>query len=511
MPVSEKLTYSVVDNKLTIDSIRTNAIEGNITLEGGLAVDQNFSVRKDSNFTGNVKVDSNLTVGGEFRADTIYVENLVAKTERQLKEPVSWAADEGGVEGKGLVWKHDKKNVDFFIFKKDPNRLFTNLNLDLMRGANIMIDGTPMFTVDTLGPSILTSSLRKVGRLKELTVDGDVILAEHIFLDATSGRLGIGTDHANAALSLVDNGVEIVIGSMEDSTGHIGTFTTHDLSLVTDNTTRMKITRGGKVVFGDARAANADVTINGKLFVKELIVNTHEERQSPLEFKAVGTNNNGKGMIFTGEGPTKQFVFASSPDQFYSTEHLNLEGTKSFFIGRQLVLSSNKLGTGIIKSSLTELGTLTSLTVAGNVNFSNVFKINDGKVLIGDAEIATNDGITLSGSKFTLQSAYQSITVSNNNIVLGDKNNPSTHAIVNGKMSIGMQNVGDNAQLEVAGNIRFADKLFMVGSGAPTQGTYRKGDIVWNDSPKETGWIGWVCVREGNPGIWRSFGQIGVE
>lgn len=509
--MSEKLTYSVVDNKLTIDSIRTNAIEGNITLEGGLAVDQNFSVRKDSNFSGNVKVDSNLTVNGEFRADTIYVENLVAKTERQLKEPVAWSANEGGVEGKGLVWKHDKKNVDFFIFKKDPNRIFTNLNLDLMRGANLMIDGTPMFTVDTLGPSILTSSLRKVGRLKELTVDGDVILGEHVFLDATAGRLGIGTDHANAAFSLVDNGVEIILASLEEGTGHIGTFTTNDLALVTDNTTRMKITRSGKVVFGDARAANADVTINGKLFVKELIVNTQEERQSPVEFKAIGTNNYGKGMIFTGEGPTKQFVFAPGPDQFYSTEHFNLESSKSFFIGRQLVLSSNKLGACITKSSLTELGNLTSLNVCGNVNFSDVFKVTDGKVFVGDAEIETNNGVTLSGSKFTLQSTYQSITVSNNNVILGDKNNPSTHAIVNGKMSIGLQNVGDNAQLEVAGNIRFADKLFMVGSSAPTQGTYRKGDIVWNDNPQQTGYVGWVCVREGNPGIWRGFGQIGVE
>ena len=85
------------------------------------------------------------------------------------------------------------------------------------------------------------------------------------------------------------------------------------------------------------------------------------------------------------------------------------------------------------------------------------------------------------------------------------------NAIVNGKMAIGMQTVGNNAQLEVAGNIRFADKLFMVNSTAPTTGTYKKGDIVWNTDPKETGYVGWVCIRDGNPGIWRGFGQIGVE
>ncbi len=510
MPVADKLTYSVVDNKLTIDAIRTNTIEGDITLNGDLKADS-LTVSKNSQFHSDVKVSGNTVVEGVLTAHTIQVEHLIAKTERQLKEPVAWAVDEGGIEGKGLVWKRDKKNVDFFIYKSDPNRLFTNLNLDLMRGANLLLDGTPVITVDSLGPSILSSSLRKVGRLKELTVDGDVTLGEHIFFSATSTRIGIGTDHANAAFSLVDNGVEIILASMEDSTGHIGTFTTHDLAFVTDNTTRMKITKSGKVVFGDVRAANADVTINGKLFVKELIVNTQEERHSPLEFKAGSETNYGKGMIFSGQGYTKQFIFGANPDQFFSTEHLNLDEGKSYFIGRQIVLSSDRLGSSVVKSSLTEVGTLTSLNVEGNVNFSNAFKVTDKSVFIGDVEIDTSNGVTFNGSRIKLQSTYQSISVSEHNVVLGDKNNPSTHVVVNGKMSVGVQSVGDNAQVEIAGNIRFADKLFMVGSSAPTQGTYRKGDIVWNDNPKETGYVGWVCVREGNPGIWRGFGQIGVE
>lgn len=511
MPVADKLPYSVVDNKLTIDTIRTNSLEGSIFLDGALSVDQSLSVTKDSKFQNNVSIDGNTNVNGVLTAHTIQVEHLIAKTERQLKEPVAWAVDEGGIEGKGLVWKRDKRNVDFFIYKSDPNRLFTNLSLDLMRGANLLLDGTPVINVDSLGPSILSSSLRKVGRLKELTVDGDVILGEHIFFDATSGRIGIGTDHANAAFSLVDNGVEIVLASLEDSTGHIGTFTTHDLALVTDNTTRMKITKGGKVVFGDARAANADVTINGKLFVKELIVNTQEERQSPLEFKAGAETNYGKGMIFSGQGYTKQFIFSAHPDHFFSTEHINLGQDKSYYINKQVVLSYERLGSSVVKSSLTELGTLTSLNVSGNVNFSNVFKVTEGKVFVGNAEIDTTSGVTFNGPRIKLQSTYQSISVSEHNVVLGDKNNPSTQVVVNGKMSVGVQSVGDNAQVEIAGNIRFADKLFMVGSSAPTQGTYRKGDIVWNDNPKETGYVGWVCVREGNPGIWRGFGQVGIE
>ncbi len=511
MPVADKLPYSVVDNKLTIESIHTNAIEGDITLKGGVEIKKNIVVGDDSVFEKSVSIGVDLSVGRELRVPILRADTLITSTHIEHKEPVVFSMETGGIEGKGFVWKTDKRNVDFFIYKSDPKRVYTNLSIELLKGANLLIEGTPVITLDALGPSVLSSNLRKVGRLKELTVDGDVTLGEHIFFDATSTRIGIGTDHANAAFSLVDNGVEVVLGSVDDSTGMVGTFTSHDLGLVTDNTTRMKITRGGKVIFGEAKAANADVTINGKLYVKELVVDNHEERQSPLEFKAVGSSNYGKGMLFTGDGLPKQFVFAASPDQFYSSEHLNLAEGKEYFIDRDSVLSAKKLGSSVTKSSLKELGTLSYLNVEGDVNFSDSFKVIDKKVWIGDAEISVNNGVTFNGSKITLQSGEQTVTVTSSYVALGNKDLPMTHVIVNGKMSVGMQTVGNDAQFEVSGNIRFADKLFKVGSTAPTQGMYRKGDIVWNDNPKETGYVGWVCIRDGNPGIWRGFGQIGVE
>ena len=240
-------------------------------------------------------------------------------------------------------------------------------------------------------------------------------------------------------------------------------------------------------------------------------IDIYEERQSPLEFKAIGSTNYGKGMIFNGDGVTKQFILAASPDNFYSSEHMNLEQGKMYLIGKKPIISETEIGHTVVKSHLTEVGTLNSLVVNGNVNLSNVFKVHQSKVLIGDCEIDTKNGVTFKGSNITLQSNNQIISLTDDKIVLGDKNSPLTHAVINGKLSIGIQSIGDHAQLEVSGNIRFADKLFMVGYCAPSQGTYRKGDIVWNQDPKETGYVGWICIRDGNPGIWRGFGQIGVE
>ena len=46
------------------------------------------------------------------------------------------------------------------------------------------------------------------------------------------------------------------------------------------------------------------------------------------------------------------------------------------------------------------------------------------------------------------------------------------------------------------------------GVAAPTAGSYALGDIVWNSNPQPTGYVGWVCIRAGTPGLWKSFGQI---
>lgn len=510
--LATKKTLTITDGRIVVDSVRTSVLEGNIKLVGSLAVTKNLAVQENSQFEQSISVGKDLSVAGEIRAIKIYAEELITKTKIELKEPMAWSKDTGGVEGKGMVFKHDAKDIDIFIYKSDPRRLFTNLNIDLWRGNSYQIDGTPVLNVDTLGPSVTKSNLRKVGRLQELQVSGNVILGDHIFLDATSGRLGIGTDKASAAISLVDNGVEIVAGSLYDNTGNIGTFTSHDFGILTDGVQRVKFGRTGKIEFGDAEANNADIQVHGKLYVKELIVDQRNERTAPLDFKAAKNSTNyGRGIQFTGHGSNKQFILAAEPDQFFSTEHINLAANKGYLIESKPVLTVDTLGPSVTHSSLTRVGTLTYLHVEGEVKITDAFKIKDGKIILGDAEIDTKNGLKMIGSSFELRSQNQSIAITDDNISLGNKDRPVVNAVVNGKLAIGMQRVGDNAHLEVAGGIRFANKLFMVDNKAPVAGSFRKGDIVWNSDPRETGYVGWICVREGNPGIWRGFGQIGIE
>jgi len=44
----------------------------------------------------------------------------------------------------------------------------------------------------------------------------------------------------------------------------------------------------------------------------------------------------------------------------------------------------------------------------------------------------------------------------------------------------------------------------------PSQGRYLPGDIVYSTDPLTSLCVGWICIGEGSPGSWRSFGEIEV-
>ena len=47
-------------------------------------------------------------------------------------------------------------------------------------------------------------------------------------------------------------------------------------------------------------------------------------------------------------------------------------------------------------------------------------------------------------------------------------------------------------------------------SAAPTTGTWKQGDIVWNTSAVAAGTPGWMCVAAGTPGTWKAMASLGA-
>jgi len=294
----------------------------------------------------------------------------------------------------------------------------------------------------------------------------------------------------------------------------------------------------GNVTIQGNTDITGDVTIKGHLEVdvlktKELVAEQRTENQY-LEFghKDNKKSNEGMGLLFTGGKRSKMFVTKNNPNRFYSTESIDLHKDAVLMIDGSDILSFTELGNTVQKSSLKEVGTLKSLTVAGRFSVAETlffdpnldrlglgtdqpagdFAVynfaNDTNIIIdaedGDAKIGTYNNKNLriiTDDQCRIKVSFRG------DVTVGQEGNTSNTHRVYGKLGIGVKNPTED--LEVAGNIRFQNRLFMVADKPPVSGHWNKGDTVWNENPKNSAPIGWVCTASGTPGNWSPWGFIG--
>jgi len=75
--------------------------------------------------------------------------------------------------------------------------------------------------------------------------------------------------------------------------------------------------------------------------------------------------------VVSGEG-NKTFQFEATGDNLGSSENLNIASGKDYKVNNESVLNSTTLGTNVVNSSLTNLGTLTELDVNGHTELDNL-------------------------------------------------------------------------------------------------------------------------------------------
>lgn len=263
---------------------------------------------------------------------------LTDSSAKNVLEGLQHIAFKKEIHGKGIIWNPEKGHAKQFVFNS-PDKLFSSENLDLANGKHLSIDGIKIIDQQELGPTITKSGLKEVGRLKGLIVDGSLSVNQYLYYDASTDRLGLGTEQPHAALSIADQGVEIIFGSHEYNKAAIGTFNSADVVLVTDNTPRVTLSAGGNIELGNRNFGPIQVSINGTLGVD-----------------------------------------VKTPDP--------------------------------------------------------------------------------------------------------------------------------RVKLHVNGPIKFNDSVHLSGSEPPQGGAFNQGDIVWNSNPEQKRYVGWVCIKSGNPGIWCQFGEI---
>lgn len=158
-------------------------------------------------------------------------------------------------------------------------------------------------------------------------------------------------------------------------------------------------------IFTDSPATTLDVngsaTIRGDLTVigGTTTITTTELKVADKNITLANGNAtdpgaNGGGITLKGDPITgdKTFNWIDSTDSWTSNQHIDLSSiTKDYRIGGSTVLSYNTLGTGIINSSLTSVGTLTSLQV-DNININgNTISSTTGDIVINPNGISRVD------------------------------------------------------------------------------------------------------------------------
>jgi hypothetical protein len=196
---------------------------------------------------------------------------------------------------------------------------------------------------------------------------------------------------------------------------------------------------------------------------------------------ATDVTADGGGITLKGT-TDKTIIWVDSTDAWTLSEHLNIANGKSYRINGTDVLSSTTLGSGVVNSSLTSVGTLTNLTVTNTINgsvsgsaaslstshtfwgqtFNGTQDVSGNLTSVGNITGSSGITITAGGSNqsITLTPSGTGYTLLNGSVGIGNStpNNKLTIQAGDNKDTGPIINLGGNAinQFE-SGRIRFTE------------------------------------------------------
>jgi hypothetical protein len=469
------------------------------------------------NSTGAFSHSGDYAISGTLTADTIVVKNIITE-DGAISDIGNWVVNaEEELNGRGFIWAWGEGST--LLQYRTGNKLWSNASFDLQSDQSYRIDDAPVLTANGLGDSVVHSKLRSIGTLNSLKVSGDATLGDFFFVNSTFNKIGIGTDEPSAAISILDNNVEIAIGSPEYDIAYIGTASNHNVSIIADGRPRITATAAGEVVIGNASSRDGLLRVNGSIYVDNLIADTRVERTSPLEFKSTRDQTiYGLGLVWAGNGSQRELFMYSDPDRLRTTESFDLAEGQSYYIGGHPVLTTDRLGNSVAHSSLVTVGPLNSLAVSGDTVLHGSLSV-DGIATLKTLEftdgtknvIIDKTGVG-SFTDITIKSAgHEALYADAHEINIGDRALTNRPIKVFGPLSVGISNPDPSLQFAVNGDVAIGGKKFTNANQAPTIGTWSQGDICWNTTPLPSSFIGWVCIQTGSPGTWAGFGLIASQ
>ena len=375
-------SHGYMGNALIINSNVINTPYAAIIRNGLDVLSGNVDISSNLNVTGNLDVDGDTTLdittidglldinaGGQ--ANTFKVEDLTSGR-------IVIAGTGGELEDSGNL-----------LFNGTDLSAASLIVSDLTSGRVVLAGGSG--AVEDSGNLTFNGTLLNV--TGNITASGTI--TANTFVGDGSSLTGINTALGNGSL----NSTGIATFSRL-STGASGT----GVNITTNSIT------GPAELFIDPAAVGDNtgkVRIKGDLFVDGTTFSVHT---GDIEFgdfvvgiaSTVPTNAllDGAGIGIGSTGNRKFIRYNNSADSLKSSEHLDVASGKVYKVNGTEVLSATTLGSNVVNSSLTSVGTLGALTVSGQTVVGSGVTLNATGVIATGVITATSfigDGSSLTG------------------------------------------------------------------------------------------------------------------
>ena len=242
-----------------------------LTILDHATVVENNLLTKDLTVEGSMTINGEFVVNGQVPEDTDFYRKLITDSTTSVLG-----------------------RMDQNLFNQYSGLIFDRLNRDGIDLNKITINGKEVIKDSSLGGSIVSSNLQKLGLLKELQVGGESLLAETLYV--TPKRVGINTIEPSAALSIWDEEVEIVALKKQKDIGSFGTTRQQQLILSsngkenilldTDGSSRINELRIGSMKFTDAASPPNYVSERG-----HVVWNNNPNPGGPIGWICLGSAN----------------------------------------------------------------------------------------------------------------------------------------------------------------------------------------------------------------------------
>ena len=370
------------DGKIGINQatpIATLDVNGNTELD-------NLNVSGVSTFVGNLKA-THINISGVGTFPTLVSTNGTINYLETINTDVT---------GIGSISKLEATNASIGVATITTIDV-TGGDIEALTGTNASISGivtASEFKGDLTGnvTGALTGNADTATTLataRDFSVNGDVATASAVSFD--------GSSNVNLSVSLSNNFSASTSGTITAS----GFFTGAEGSAirVTSNTisgpATLNIDPSGVGDNTGTVVIKGDLQVDGtQTIVNSTAVSIDDKNLLLGDGTANDAAADGGGITLESADGDKTFNWIDSTDSWTSSENLDLVTGKTYKIAGTDVLSATTLGSGVVNSSLTSVGTLTNLNVAGIVTAT----LFDGN-LSGNVTGIADEAVTLQSTR----------------------------------------------------------------------------------------------------------------